>query len=356
MACSSAPVARCPAGAALRRQLLSLVFALLLRASTCIPPFKGLAHYVPAMDPGDCLIARAGGWGLGSQLVHLLHAASLVPQERLYWEYQESPYRCCPEPGTEAGSACNPWRTLFEASAPPADAPLHFRFLNDVTVDFLDNATGDNRTCLRWAALYVARFNRAGYNRSDPRACAALCAPLLALWRLAPDMRVAVDYELATLAHYPPPLLVLQVRGGDKLGTEVQPYDLRPGVERLAARHAAQGGTCVILGDDWALGQRAEALARELLNCSALLNRLQPSYAHYQRRMNAESAASRCWRTQRLLVDIELLAAADGGAALLQSNVARVATLLRECRKPGAAAALLDWQGRDALREACIPF
>ena len=340
----------------LPRQLLSLaLLPLLLRVAAGIPPFNASAHYTPRLDPGDCLIARAAGWGLGSQLVHLLHAASLVPPERLYWEFWESPYGCCPEPGPEA-AACNRWRTLFEPGAPPADAPLQFRFLNDVTVEFLDNATGANKTCLRWAALHVAHFNRAGYNGSDPRACAALCAPLRALWRLAPAMRSAVDYELATLAHYPPPLLVLQVRGGDKLGTEVQPYDLRPGVEKLAARHAHQGGTCVVLGDDWALGQRAEALARELLNCSALLNRLQPRYAHDQARMNAEAAASRCWRTQRLLVDIELLAAADGGAALLQSNVARVATLLRECRKPGAAAALLDWQGRDALREACIPF
>ncbi len=29
--------------------------------------------------------------------------------------------------------------------------------------------------------------------------------------------------------------------------------------------------------------------------------------------------------------------------------------LLRECRAPGAAAAVVDWQGRDALREACVP-
>lgn len=336
-------------------QLLSLSFLpLLLGAAAGIPLYDLSAPYVPGMDPGDCLIARAGGWGLCSQFVHLLHAAALVPQDKLYWDFWESPYGCCPEGGE--GSACNRWRTLFEAGAPPADAPLQFRFLNEVTVEFLDNATGANRTCLRWGALHVAHFNRLGYSSSDPRACATLCAPLRALWRLAPAMRVAVEYELATLRQYPPPLLVLQVRGGDKLQSEVQPYDLRPGLEQLAARHAHEGGTCVVLGDDWALGLRAEALARELLNCSTIINRLQPRYAHDQTRMSVEAAATRCWRTQRLLVDIELLAAADGAVALLQSNVGRVATLLRECRKPGAAAGMLDWQGRDSLREACIPF
>jgi len=336
-----------------RRWFMHLSLALLpllFPTAGGMPPFTGMLHYVPRMDPGDCLIARAAAWGLGSQLLNLLHVAALVPQDQLYWEFRDSPYGCC-EAGS--GKACNKWRTIFEPGTPPEDAPLNFRFLNDVTVEFLDNATGRNRTCLRWALLHVAKFNRAGYNLSNPHACETLCAPLRALWRLAPAMRMPVEYELRTMRHYPPPLLVLHVRGGDKLNDEVKPYDLRPGIEQLAARHAHQGGTCVILGDDWTLGQRAEALARELLNCSTLLNRLEPGYAHFQKQMNAEAAATHCWRTQRLLVDIELLAVADGGVALLQSNVARVATLLRECRERGSAAALLDWQGRDALSKAC---
>ena len=41
--------------------------------------------------PGECLVAQAATWGLGSQLVHLLHAMVHVPPDRMYWDFTRSP-------------------------------------------------------------------------------------------------------------------------------------------------------------------------------------------------------------------------------------------------------------------------
>lgn len=41
----------------------------------------------------DCLVYRAAEWGLGSQLVHLLHAVKNVGADRLYFDFSASPYK-----------------------------------------------------------------------------------------------------------------------------------------------------------------------------------------------------------------------------------------------------------------------
>jgi hypothetical protein len=160
------------------------------------------------------------------------------------------------------------------------------------------------------------------------------------------------------MAHAPKPLVVLQLRGGDKLGTEAPPYiDVDSPLQRLAGqKNAPINGTCVVLGDDWELSLNASQSAKHWLGCT-VINRLQPGYTHFQDRFQIESPASRCFRARRLLVDIEIMAAADALVALMLSNIARIAVLLRECRAPGVgASSVADWLGHDVLHEACIPF
>ena len=171
-------------------------------------------------------------------------------------------------------------------------------------------------------------------------------------------MQPILDHELTFLMHAPKPLVVLQVRGGDKLGTEAPSYiDVDTTLQRLSKQeNAPTNGTCVLLGDDWELSLNASKSAQRWLGCT-VVNRLQPGYTHFQGHFQVEPPAMRCFRARRLLVDIEIMAAADALVALMLSNVARIAVLLRECRALGSgASSTTDWLGRNVLDEACFPF
>lgn len=233
---------------------------------------------------------------------------------------------------------------------PPASHLLH---LNDHTVAFAD-AAGRNVSCYRLSLNDVADFNRWHVNGAQP-VLDGLCDPLLSLWHLSRTPRAVVHHEVLALKHYPQPVVVLQVRGGDKLAHEVAGggYTFEPALDKLAANASLRGGTCVVLGDDSAMGATAAEAAIRLLNCQ-VVNRIEPAYQHFQDNFTREGPVSKCWRTEKLLADIEIMAASDAALVLMASNVARIAVLLRECRRPGALREVLDWQGHNVLFEACL--
>jgi hypothetical protein len=102
-------------------------------------------------------------------------------------------------------------------------------------------------------------------------------------WGLGSQQSPPAHHELTFLMYAPKPLVVLQVMGGDKLGTEAPPYiDVDTPLQRLAEQeNAPKNGTCVLLGDDWELGLNASLSAQRWLGCS-VVNRLQPGYTHFQ--------------------------------------------------------------------------
>jgi hypothetical protein len=315
------------------------------------PPDKVNKGYV--LLPGECLVAQAATWGLGSQLVHLAHAMVHVPADKLYWDFGPSPYTCCPTCDN------NGWSELFEGAHPtpvPRDAKEVGAYFAQRTMAFVDPSTRREVRCKRWWTLSLKGLTTKRYNASE-MCPGALCAAMARLWRYSPAMQAVLDYELANLALYPPPLVVLQVRGGDKVGDEVEPYTLHAGIAALAADAGNRNGTCVVLGDDDALGRNASALARAALGCHVHY-RIHPGHAHFQGGFAAEPLAERCQRTKQLLVDIEIIAAAKAFAGLIVSNVVRIGVLLRACRHGGAAlgnSSTVDWQMRDVLQEACLP-
>lgn len=304
-------------------------------------------YYGPRLAPGDCLIARAGDWGLGSQIVHLVHAVVNVGKTKLFWDFGDSPYQCCPVNETCSN---NGWSTLFDGPVPTSLPDVHNA--NDTAASFLDPRTNQQIECMRWGLLEVADFNHFLYNASA-FGCHSLCESLLEIWRPSPTIGLIIDYEMGTLRVYPRPHIAIQVRGGDKIGDEVNPYVLDKTIETMALDIRNHNGTCIILGDDFNLGQEAIRLAQKHLNCF-VINRLEPGYAHDQHKFNSQTRISRCLRTKRLLVDIEMLAQADNSISLVISNVGRIATLLQYCRK--GVTNMLDWEGRDVLKEACNPF
>jgi hypothetical protein len=344
----------------------------------------------PPRPYGPCLVVRAASWGLGSQLVQLLHALALVGERDLYLDWSESPYTCCGAGGDEpAACANNGWHALFGAPVPrpapavaaPPGAQSTTSWEHDIaptgsqgnTAQYwqgemsrarlsdtvaVDDDAGGTRFCARWGLLHVAqRLNEPAHRAlTDADTCERLCAPLAAVWQLASPLKEIVAYELDAMRLFPQPLVVLHVRGGDKLEGFIreltEAYEFAPALAALAQNASLHGGTCVVLGDDYALAQRAGREARKALSCH-VHNRVEPRAAHFQPAFNAQPPALRCHRTKRVLADIELMAAAVALVGLTRSNVMRVAALLRRCRgQPGAT---LDWQLRDALAAACTP-
>jgi len=277
----------------------------------------------------SCLVLRAGDWGFGSQMVHLLHALTHAPN--LVWDYQASPYTCCSSCGSE-----HSWLTLFNSSTP---------------VRTLDQPAG--RRCVTMGVGEVVRWNRQSNSRSA--APARLCSALRKVWLFSNHVNATIQHELETFARLDRPRVVLQVRGGDKttgVSAEAEMYTF----DNLAslAPHAS-GGTCIILGDDARLADALAPLAQRALGCR-VVSRIEPGSAHNQSLFNTQSSLTRCLSTRKLLTDIELIAAADATAGLAMSNVYRLGILRRFCAGRYSPKNTVDWQSRDPLREASFPF
>jgi hypothetical protein len=311
-----------------------------LVAASPPPAANSTAASPPLLLPGECLVAQSVAPGLGLQLDQLLHAMAQVPAEQLYWDFSASLYSCC-----RAGQPCanGGWRR-FLGGDEPANLPSP-TVVSGETVTFTSPRSNQSVSCKR-ATLPLPATTR------DNATCpGALCQAVHRLWQPSAELQAVIDYEMSNLTLYPPPLVALQVRGSDKLGA---PYQFEAGIAWLAANASNLNGTCVVLGDDDALGRNASALARAALGC-VVVNRIRhPGRAHVQSAFDGEAPEPRCQRTKQLLVDVEIMARAHALAGLAASNSVRVGVLLRACRQGGLHNAV-DWQMRDMLAEACTP-
>ncbi|KAG2489415.1 hypothetical protein HYH03_012054 [Edaphochlamys debaryana] len=187
----------------------------------------------------------------------------------------------------------------------------------------------------------------------------AVCPLLQRLWgALHPDITAQADALVGALPQEP--WVALHVRGGDKVteyayapGRSKSDHSLLDGMRALAVRHpAARGRTCVIMGDDPVLGQRVQAHAREVLNCSSFHDRLpalgsggNAVQGHNQKRFNSAAVEQRCNSTRAFLTDLGIMARAPYLVANMASNVVSVAFWVRGCVMHHALDTLLDGDG-----------
>ncbi len=179
-----------------------------------------------------------------------------------------------------------------------------------------------------------------------------LCAAVRRTWVLSDELRHIADYELSQLQLLPGPLVVVHIRGGDKLAngtTEIPPgyaYNFTAGMRRLVRAHPkAAGGSCVLLGDDATLLPVVATAARSVLRCKTVVSRLEPAYAHVQKEFNAQPVEQRCARTKKYLVDLELLARADYSLGTVHSNVDLLAYQIQRCVVGKAGDTYVDLAG-----------
>lgn len=370
-----------PGGA--RAAKLAALSLLLLAAAAALRHVSG-----PRQPP--CVAVQAATWGLGSSLVHLFHGVDAFGKDNFYWNASTSPY-VCPSvashpPGPDDWSALfagpSP-RALPRASRPatapawqvqpPQRAPPSQRLLpwppppaGSGGATSGGRASLPPRACRDWTFEQLAAFNKLRRRRRALRfgACVRLCSAVTDVWVLSPRLRDAAERETHRLGRMARPLVALHVRGGDKIKVgnghviphdmgEVRAYSFQPALHALRSAGFV-GGTCVIVGDDAVMGVEAGRAAADILNCT-VVSRQEPGYAHVQRDFNSDGSDARCSRTKKLLVDTEVIASADAAAGLAQSNVMRVAALLRRCRagRP-LGPEVVDWLGWSVDRTACV--
>ena len=171
-----------------------------------------------------------------------------------------------------------------------------------------------------------------------------MCEAIRSVWKPSPELQELMEYEQARLEAYPHPLIAVQLRGGDKIAPngngnygELPPgyiYDIEKGIERLNI----SGGTCVLMGDDSTLAERA---VRALDGQCHVINRVLPHHKHDQEAFNAGTEHDRCQSTKQVLVDINIMLIANLTIGLGVSNVIRIASLLQRCFE--FREDILDW-------------
>ena len=164
------------------------------------------------------------------------------------------------------------------------------------------------------------------------------------VWVLSDVMQSIVKYETAYVHIMKEHRLVIgiQARGGDKLqeqkGYATQLAALLAGgpsafaaVRRDLGEEKLAGSLCIVVGDDVAVAESMAKVAADALGC-LIMNRAIPGperSAHDAEAFNASPLAHRCYAAQRIIADVEVLAAADIFVGARLSNVASLVAGLR---------------------------
>ncbi|KAK9823388.1 hypothetical protein WJX72_002422 [[Myrmecia] bisecta] len=136
------------------------------------------------------------------------------------------------------------------------------------------------------------------------------------VWHLAPFLRQASAKALRELLHQPAPHIAFHVRGGDKFDEDQRGKRASTYPEHLVASFEAQhptvqGGTCILIGDDHKLINQTQDLVRRHLKCKVMLRGITSGSRHEQVEFNRLPLEDRCAATQRLIVDLEIMAQAE---------------------------------------------
>lgn len=184
-----------------------------------------------------------------------------------------------------------------------------------------------------------------------------ICKAFLSLWEPVPVIQKYINKELNKLKKSK--FIVLNFRGGDKLSTHEAPrYHIENAIQLLAknlSSHNPIEYACVLIGDDWALANKAIPFIQQQLHCASVINRIPKKYHHEQSSFNALPIEKRCQMMKELLTDIEIIAHADAVVGMSRSNVMKLGINLKRCRfsKQGN---VYDWEGIDMYTYACDPF
>ena len=174
--------------------------------------------------------------------------------------------------------------------------------------------------------------------------CAKLADATRRVWVLSGVMQSIVKYETAYVDIMKEHRLVIgiQARGGDKLqeqkGYAAQLVALLAGgpsafatVKEDVGEERLAGSLCIVVGDDMALAEKMAKVAADALGC-LIINRAIPGperTAHDAGPFNAYTLAHRYYAAQRIVTDVEVLAAADNFVGARLSNVASLVAGLR---------------------------
>ena len=164
------------------------------------------------------------------------------------------------------------------------------------------------------------------------------------VWVLSDFMQRVVKYETAYMSIMKEHRLVIgiQARGGDKLqeqkGYATQLAALLAGgpsafaaVKKDMGEERLAGSLCIVVGDDMTVAKKMAKVAADALGC-LIVNRAIPGperSAHDADAFNASPLAHRCYAAQRIITDVEVLAAADIFVGARLSNVASLVAGLR---------------------------
>lgn len=317
------------------------------------------------LNPNDCYVLQAGSWGLGSNLVHLILAMNYVGLNKIYWDFSRNPYGCCNK-NVKTSCINNGWNTIFQSNI-ALNLPQKRKYKENSGIAYhsMGSFTFTNSSSNRSITCYGKSFNdltpptKFRNGSYDDTRCNNLCSTLNSFWQPSYEIQILIDHELMILSQYPKPIIAIHLRGGDKIkDAEAKPYKLNPTIDTLSylmskSRWSNQNGTCVILGDDSKLGDKAMSYLKKKMSCH-IYNRVRPDHSHNQADFNNMASELRCLETKQLLIDIEILSSADAAIGLADSNVVRLAANLRRCRKTKNI--FLDWHGRDIFQNACSPY
>lgn len=292
----------------------------------------------------DCVRFEGRPYGLGSNLLSVWWATTFLkhvqPSTTFYYTNIGSYYQCWAN--SSAAAFFVPGGGALRVDAPPANCSSVRRHIPvEVTRYYLrvKNAAA--------SAGPDADLGRAGIGSSRVQspimletAVRARCSIVEDFWKLTPELQIQVDKAREDLAadH---PIIAMHARGGDKTVRELWGvvlesghYPMAPGMRVLAGRHPhlVQNATCVVVGDDAALSQMMADWANRIFNCGRLVMRGPQQGGHTQNSFNSMSLEDRCKATQRLLVDLEVMAFAHFFIGNQKSNLDALVQAIRRCK------------------------
>lgn len=253
----------------------------------------------PINDKMSCLIGKANKYGFGVSGIILLQNMIMKynPNYYQYYDWSSTSYSCC------LSDSCinNGFDTIFNISF------LQSNYNTDMNLpECPQQMNEDEIHTYHTDASYL-------------------------FWNYNSDIQKIMDYELSYYDLFPKPLLVFQLRGGDKFVKETHPYNTTITVLKLSEDLNNYNGTCVIIGDDFSLSKLLAQDLEKYLNCY-VMNRLVKDYSHFQEHFNSFSDEKKCELTRLLLVDIELSIKANTLVGLGGSNFIGLICLIRLTR------------------------
>ncbi|CAL5229793.1 g13185 [Coccomyxa viridis] len=260
-----------------------------------------------------CTILELTDEGFSRNVLWLLHGYSLYTPANgtFYLDATQWPFKC-----TDTGG----WGDFFATS-------------DELVLDWTPGVEQpDGRECARVKADNVIDL----LHTLDVSTAELDGMAVTKLWKLQPWLQQQVNATLRELRGLRGPTVAFHVRGGDLLAdltVHERPMATPASmVERAieAFGSKAQGGTCILVGDDQEMLAQTAKVARKQLGCSIYRRVPTPRKGGYiQREFTAQPLKDRCQQTVQLMQDIHLMMHADYFVGSFDSQLPRMLETLR---------------------------